>query len=104
MLADGIAFVVPTAWAGETVLRICIVNPRTTVDDIRSDPRLAGRGASMADLLIRNARLVATVDAQRRELAGGWVAITGNLIEAVGGSDRPGARGRPAPSTRPTAW
>ena len=31
----------------------------------------------MADLLIRNARLVATVDAQRRELAGGWVAITG---------------------------
>jgi len=35
MLADGAAFVVPTAWAGETVLRICIVNPRTTVDDIR---------------------------------------------------------------------
>jgi len=27
--------VVPTSWAGETVLRICIVNPRTTVDDIR---------------------------------------------------------------------
>lgn len=40
----------------------------------------------MADLLIRNARLVATVDAQRRELPGGWVAITGNLIEAVGSS------------------
>ena len=35
MLAAGSAFVVPTAWAGETVLRICIVNPRTTVDDIR---------------------------------------------------------------------
>ena len=35
MLADGTAFVVPTAWAGETVLRICIVNPRTTIDDIR---------------------------------------------------------------------
>ena len=34
----------------------------------------------MADLLIRNARLVATVDAHRRELAGGWVSITGNLI------------------------
>ncbi len=38
----------------------------------------------MSDLLIRNARLVATVDDQRRELPGGWVAITGNLIEAVG--------------------
>jgi glutamate/tyrosine decarboxylase-like PLP-dependent enzyme len=35
MLAAGIAFVVPTSWAGETVLRICIVNPLTTVDDIR---------------------------------------------------------------------
>jgi cytosine/adenosine deaminase-related metal-dependent hydrolase len=43
----------------------------------------------MADLLIRNARLVATVDAQRRELAGGWVSITGNLIEAVGSSTDP---------------
>ena len=30
MLADGLTFVVPTAWAGETVLRICIVNPLTT--------------------------------------------------------------------------
>ena len=34
MLRDGIAFVTPTGWAGETVLRICVVNPRTTVDDI----------------------------------------------------------------------
>jgi glutamate/tyrosine decarboxylase-like PLP-dependent enzyme len=34
LLADGDAFVVPTSWAGETVLRICIVNPRTTVDDV----------------------------------------------------------------------
>ncbi len=40
----------------------------------------------MADLLIRNALLIATVDDQRRELPGGWVAITGNLIEAVGGA------------------
>jgi len=38
----------------------------------------------MVDLLIRNARLVATVDAQRRELAGGWVAIEGGLIQSVG--------------------
>jgi len=34
MLARGTAFVVPTSWAGETVLRICVVNPRTTLDDI----------------------------------------------------------------------
>jgi L-2,4-diaminobutyrate decarboxylase len=34
MLASGEAFVVPTSWDGETVLRICVVNPRTTVDDI----------------------------------------------------------------------
>jgi glutamate/tyrosine decarboxylase-like PLP-dependent enzyme len=35
LLARGQAFVVPTSWRGETVLRICVVNPRTTVDDIR---------------------------------------------------------------------
>ncbi len=34
LLAEQVAFVVPTAWAGETVLRICVVNPRTTLDDI----------------------------------------------------------------------
>jgi len=34
MLADQIAFVTPTVWRGETVLRYCVVNPRTTVDDI----------------------------------------------------------------------
>jgi cytosine/adenosine deaminase-related metal-dependent hydrolase len=39
-----------------------------------------------ADLLLRNARLVATMDAARRELAGGWVAITGGLVQAVGPS------------------
>ncbi len=37
-----------------------------------------------ADLLIANARCVATMDAERRELDGGWVAITGGLIEEVG--------------------
>ena len=39
-----------------------------------------------ADLLIYNARLVATVDADRRELPGGWVAITNGLISGVGAS------------------
>ncbi|MEA3186160.1 MAG: 8-oxoguanine deaminase [Ilumatobacteraceae bacterium] len=43
----------------------------------------------MTDLLIRGARLVATVDAGRRELAGGWVAIDGGLITAVGASTDP---------------
>jgi glutamate/tyrosine decarboxylase-like PLP-dependent enzyme len=33
-LATGTSFVVPTTWQGQTVLRICIVNPRTTIDDI----------------------------------------------------------------------
>jgi cytosine/adenosine deaminase-related metal-dependent hydrolase len=45
--------------------------------------------AAVADLVIRNARCVATLDGQRRELAGGWVAITGGLIEAVGDGEAP---------------
>jgi cytosine/adenosine deaminase-related metal-dependent hydrolase len=43
----------------------------------------------MADLLIHGARLVATVDADRRELPGGWVAVTDGLVEAVGSSTDP---------------
>ncbi|MDO8389661.1 MAG: aminotransferase class V-fold PLP-dependent enzyme [Actinomycetota bacterium] len=35
LLAEQTAFVVPTAWAGETVLRYCVVNPRTTLADIQ---------------------------------------------------------------------
>jgi cytosine/adenosine deaminase-related metal-dependent hydrolase len=46
-------------------------------------------GSPTADLLVRNARLVATVDDERREIAGGWVAIAGGLISAVGASDEP---------------
>lgn len=33
-LESGLAFVVPSSWNGETVLRFCIVNPRTTVDGL----------------------------------------------------------------------
>ena len=33
-LAEEIAFVVPTTWAGETVLRLCFVNPLTTIGDV----------------------------------------------------------------------
>ncbi len=42
-----------------------------------------------ADLLVRDAILVATCDDASRELAGGWVAITGDVITAVGRSDEP---------------
>ena len=34
VLAEGITFTVPTSWQGETCLRLCIVNPETTVRDI----------------------------------------------------------------------
>lgn len=34
LLANEEAFVLPTSWNGESVLRYCIVNPLTTVDDI----------------------------------------------------------------------
>src|ERR1700691_1323871 len=42
-----------------------------------------------ADLLVRNARLVATCDDDGRELAGGWVAITDGLVSGVGSSTDP---------------
>ena len=34
MLEDEFAFIVPTSYQGETVLRFCIVNPTTTIKDI----------------------------------------------------------------------
>ena len=48
----------------------------------------------MADLLIENASVVATVDDARRELKGGWVAITNGLVSGVGSSldPKPAAR------------
>lgn len=36
MFDSGTALVVPSAHDGQTILRICIVNPRTTVDDVRT--------------------------------------------------------------------
>ena len=41
------------------------------------------------DLLVRDAVLVATCDAGRREISGGWVAVTDGLISAVGGAADP---------------
>ena len=35
LLNEGLAFVTPTKHEGETVLRFCIINPRTSVDDIQ---------------------------------------------------------------------
>src|SRR6478736_4720795 len=43
---------------------------------------------AIADLIIENARVMVTMDDKRRELAGGWVAITNGLISDVGGPAR----------------
>jgi cytosine/adenosine deaminase-related metal-dependent hydrolase len=40
----------------------------------------------VADLLVTGARLVVTMDDERRELDGGWVAIREGLVQAVGAS------------------
>jgi cytosine/adenosine deaminase-related metal-dependent hydrolase len=45
-----------------------------------------------ADLLITDAELVATVDETRREIAGGWVAVTGGVVSALGGPADPKPR------------
>ncbi|MFL6130554.1 MAG: 8-oxoguanine deaminase [Mycobacteriales bacterium] len=42
-----------------------------------------------ADLLVAGAEHVATVDADRREIAGGWVALTGGRVSALGGPADP---------------
>jgi cytosine/adenosine deaminase-related metal-dependent hydrolase len=44
-----------------------------------------------ADLVISNARCVATVDEQRREIDGGWVAITDGIVSAIGSGTAPRA-------------
>jgi cytosine/adenosine deaminase-related metal-dependent hydrolase len=38
-----------------------------------------------ADLVVTGADLVATMDGDDREIPGGWVAVTGGLVSAVGG-------------------
>src|SRR3954447_14320228 len=42
-----------------------------------------------ADLLITDAELVATVDDARREIPGGWVAVTGGAVSGLGGPAEP---------------
>ncbi|SNQ47347.1 8-oxoguanine deaminase [Frankia canadensis] len=48
-----------------------------------------------ADLLVSGAELVATMDADRREIRGGWVAVTDGLVSAIGGPGDP-----PPPAAR----
>jgi len=47
------------------------------------------RERTPADLVIANARCVATVDDERREIGGGWVAITDGLVSGVGSGTPP---------------
>ncbi|MGZ4623075.1 MAG: 8-oxoguanine deaminase [Blastococcus sp.] len=42
-----------------------------------------------ADLLVTDAELVATVDSGRREIRGGWVAVTDGLVSGLGGPGDP---------------
>jgi cytosine/adenosine deaminase-related metal-dependent hydrolase len=42
-----------------------------------------------ADLLVKDALLVATVDAARREIPAGWVSVTDGLVDAVGAPGDP---------------
>jgi cytosine/adenosine deaminase-related metal-dependent hydrolase len=50
---------------------------------------------TLAHLVVTGAELVATVDAERREIRGGWVAITDGVVSGVGASGTP-----PPPSRR----
>ncbi|WP_369140555.1 8-oxoguanine deaminase [Modestobacter versicolor] len=42
-----------------------------------------------ADLLVHDAELIATVDDARREIAGGWVAVTDGVVTGLGGPADP---------------
>jgi cytosine/adenosine deaminase-related metal-dependent hydrolase len=53
--------------------------------------------AERADLVVANAELVATMDGERREIAGGWVAITDGVVSGVGA---PGADPEPDTARR----
>jgi cytosine/adenosine deaminase-related metal-dependent hydrolase len=47
--------------------------------------------AKQADLVVAGARCVATMDAARRELSGGWVAITNGFVSGIGDGPAPPA-------------
>ena len=52
-------------------------------------PRAAAADGAVADLVVTGADLLATMDGQRRELRGGWVAVTNGLVSAIGTSADP---------------
>jgi cytosine/adenosine deaminase-related metal-dependent hydrolase len=58
-------------------------------DDSDFDPTTNPMGWKTVDVLVWGATMVATLDAERRELAGGWIAIDGGLITWVGDSQTP---------------
>ena len=37
-----------------------------------------------AELVVKNARLLVTMDDRRREIAGGWISVTGGRVQAMG--------------------
>jgi len=42
--------------------------------------------ADVADLVVTGAELLVAMDGERREIPGGWVAVTGGLVSAIGGA------------------
>src|SRR4051794_7338338 len=58
---------------------------------MRPPTHLLGQDAPMqtADLLVHDAELIATVDDGRREIAGGWIAVTGGVVAALGAPGDP---------------
>ncbi len=50
---------------------------------------IARRRPAPVDLLVCGAEMVVTVDDQRRELPGGWVAVSDGLVSAIGASTDP---------------
>ena len=108
-LASGTSFVVPTTWNGEVVLRLCIVNPVTSIGDIALivDSRRRGNRADLegdADAWRhhggrpgdRRRPLRITDDGRlaRREIDGGWLALSGGLITGIGEGEPPAAADR----------
>lgn len=57
-------------------------------------PSPARGDADAVDLLVHHARLLVTMDADRREIPGGWVGVRGGRVAAIGGP------GEPAPAAR----
>ena len=77
MLAEGTAFVTPTSWNGETVLRLCIVNPLTTVDDLARSSS-TGAGLRLSADLVDPQRVRASLAHARRRPRASWPAVGGH--------------------------